>query len=123
MLAMPRTKTNKNTTYAALGEALTAARLYAGLTQAATAEALGVHRDSILQIEHGERAPRPDELRELMKLYSVNADSKPLTLGTLIKTMHPDDEAILHQLATILRADREYKTRMELWKARQNNQA
>jgi Zn-dependent peptidase ImmA (M78 family)/DNA-binding XRE family transcriptional regulator len=53
-----------------LGARLRAARVAAGLTQQAAADALGVTRPLLVSVEKGAREARPEELLVLARLYS-----------------------------------------------------
>jgi Zn-dependent peptidase ImmA (M78 family)/DNA-binding XRE family transcriptional regulator len=53
---------------------LRSARRSAGLTQGAVAEELGVARTTVVALEKGERAVRPDELVHLSRLYGKTVD-------------------------------------------------
>jgi Zn-dependent peptidase ImmA (M78 family)/DNA-binding XRE family transcriptional regulator len=56
-----------------LGDRLRAARSGANLTQEAAAAALGIARTTLLAIEKGQRAVRPEELLAVARLYGVSA--------------------------------------------------
>src|SRR5438552_2230577 len=57
-----------------LGNRLREAREMAGLTQTAAAEALGMRRPSVSEIESGRRRVTTDELYKIADLYGVSAD-------------------------------------------------
>src|SRR5580658_1389395 len=56
-----------------LGERLRGARSGANLTQDAAAAAVGMARTTLVAIEKGQRAVRPDELLAFARLYGVSA--------------------------------------------------
>jgi Zn-dependent peptidase ImmA (M78 family)/DNA-binding XRE family transcriptional regulator len=58
---------------AELGERLRSARSGANLTQDAAATAIGMARTTLVAIEKGQRAVRPDELWAFARLYGVSA--------------------------------------------------
>ena len=58
-----------------LGERLRAARAKAGLTQDTAAEALHLARTTVVALEKGQRAVRPEELREMARVYGASVNS------------------------------------------------
>jgi transcriptional regulator with XRE-family HTH domain len=57
-----------------LGRCLAIARERAGLSQAAAAEALGLHRHSFINWEGGATEPLADDLLRLADLYGLTLD-------------------------------------------------
>lgn len=57
-----------------MGRCLAVARERAGLSQAAAAEALGLHRHSFINWEGGSTEPLADDLLRLADLYGVTLD-------------------------------------------------
>ena len=58
-----------------MGERLRAARSRAGLTQEGASVALGLARTTLVAIEKGQRRVRPEELREVERVYHVTAST------------------------------------------------
>lgn len=58
-----------------MGERLRAARGKAGLTQEGASAALGLARTTLVAIEKGQRRIRPDELREVERVYRTPASA------------------------------------------------
>jgi len=80
-----------------IAERLRAARTDLGFTQAEVAEALGVHRPTISEIEAGRRAVTGEELHRLCELYA-------LPVSRLLSTdapTEPDVERVLFRTATM----------------------
>lgn len=80
-----------------IAERLREARTELGFTQAEVAEALGVHRPTISEIEAGRRAVTSEELHRLSELYAV-------PLATLLSEEGPsgsDVERVLFRTASL----------------------
>ena len=67
---------------------LKAARVNAGLTQAAAAEKLGIGESTLQQWETGKRCPRADRMGEICDLYGCSTDDiifLPINYGKTVK--------------------------------------
>jgi transcriptional regulator with XRE-family HTH domain len=76
----PRLKRRKGAPFHHSPKAVTAARENAGLTQKALAEAVGISKSLLCEIEGGRRNATPDKLRAMARVLGCSvADLQPST--------------------------------------------